>query len=240
MTKYQSTIASQFKIGLVLLLIAIVFLILTSCSEEAPPPTPPIALPELSTDNVTSIGESSAFFGGEIISDGGAQITDKGIVYSKSPSPNMTTGTSISLGAGQYSFFKLITDLTSNTKYYVRAYATNSVGTAYGDEETFTTKKKPAHFVVTSQTVTTTSYGNHVIIVTIKNDGETTGYNTKVVINALQGTTIVDTGTAFPANHGDILPGQSAADDAVFFNLTPQQAATLTFSTPVITWLSKD
>jgi hypothetical protein len=104
----------------------------------------------------------------------------------------------------------------------------------------FTTKKKPAHFITVSVVTSTTTFGSYAVDVTIKNDGESTGYNAKAVINALQGTTIIDTGMAFPANLGDILPGQSAKDQAVFFNLTPAQAASLTFSAPVITYLSKD
>ena len=78
------------------------------------------------------------------------------------------------------------------------------------------------------------------ILVTVKNDGETTGYNVGVVITALQDSVTIDTGNAYPANLGDILPGQSVQDDAAFFKLTAAQVTTITFSTPVITWLSKD
>lgn len=216
---------------------SIVFtLILSGCSKDDPaPPT----LPTVSTIDVSTITTSGAFAEGEIVTDGGTPVTKKGFVWGTSPAPSFPSP-NFSEETGSALFFSSISGLTSKTTYYLRAYAINKVGTAYGKEITFKTLAKPAHFIVTSQSNFVTDYNRPAILVTIKNDGESTGYNVGVDINALQGSTIIDKGTAFPADLGDILPGQSAQDDAVFFKLTPSQVAGLTFSTPVITWLTKN
>ena len=94
--------------------------------------------PTLTTTPVTNITINSAVCGGNIISDGGATITARGVCWSTSPNPtighNRTTD-----GSGTGSFTSNITGLQPNTTYYVRAYATNSQGTSYGEELTFTT-----------------------------------------------------------------------------------------------------
>lgn len=218
-------------------IIALVLLI--ACGEDPTPPT----VPTVTTDDITSVHHDSAHGTGTIDSDGGSPVSQHGFVWSTSPGPTVPSANSTQQGAPANSFavfFADITPLTSKTKYYVRAYATNEVGTAYGSERTFTTDAKPAHVIVTAQSNFVTSYNSPAILFTVKNDGEKTAYNISVKVNALQGSTIMDNATAFPANLGDILAGQSAQDDAVFFNLTPAQAAALTYSTPVITWLERD
>jgi uncharacterized protein (TIGR02145 family) len=94
--------------------------------------------PSLSTNSLTSITFSSAICGGTITSDGGAAITEKGVCWNTSPSPTINNSkTSDGTGAGAFS--SSITGLTYNTTYYVRAYATNSIGTSYGEEISFKT-----------------------------------------------------------------------------------------------------
>jgi uncharacterized protein (TIGR02145 family) len=92
----------------------------------------------LTTGIVSSITESSAVSGGSISNDGGTLITQRGVCYNTSPSPTTANMTIIS-GNGTGSFSCNLTGLTANTTYYVRAYATNSAGTAYGNEVSFTT-----------------------------------------------------------------------------------------------------
>jgi uncharacterized protein (TIGR02145 family) len=96
-------------------------------------------LPAISTNAPGDIAPNSAKSGGNISSDGGAQITARGIVWSTSPNPTISLSTKTTDGSGTGSFSSTLTGLTSNTLYYVRAYATNSVGTAYGNEVSFTT-----------------------------------------------------------------------------------------------------
>jgi len=95
-------------------------------------------LATLTTTAVSSISETTAISGGNITNDGGTLITQRGICYSTSPSPTTANMTIIS-GSGTGSFISNLTGLTASTSYYVRAFATNSLGTAYGNELSFTT-----------------------------------------------------------------------------------------------------
>ena len=100
-------------------------------------PTAPIVA---STTAVSNLSANSARSGGAIASDGGAAITAKGVCWSTSASPTLGVGNFTTDGTGTASFISNITGLTANTLYYVRAYATNSVGTSYGPANiTFTT-----------------------------------------------------------------------------------------------------
>lgn len=104
-------------------------------------------IPELTTNVVTSITEANAVSGGNITSDGGALVTARGICWNTTQNPTISDHKTTN-GTGIGNFTSNISGLTANTKYYIRAYATNSVGTAYGNEETFTT-------LVTVPTLTT-------------------------------------------------------------------------------------
>jgi uncharacterized protein (TIGR02145 family) len=87
---------------------------------------------------MSSIASTGASSGGNISSDGGATVSARGLVYSTSTSPTLSN-TVLTIGSGTGSFSGTLTGLTPNTTYYVRAYATNSAGTAYGNEVYFTT-----------------------------------------------------------------------------------------------------
>ena len=94
------------------------------------------------TTAVSDIAETTATSGGNIISDGGAAITARGVCWSTRPNPTTALSTKTSDGTGIGIFTSRITGLTANTFYYVQAYATNSAGTAYWEERTFLTKIK--------------------------------------------------------------------------------------------------
>ncbi len=96
--------------------------------------------PSLTTDSVTSITQTTATSGGTITSDGGLPVTERGVCWSTNPAPSISANKTSS-GSGTGSFMSNITGLSANTKYYVRAYATNSAGTSYGNERTFTTQQ---------------------------------------------------------------------------------------------------
>ncbi|HTK19213.1 MAG TPA: hypothetical protein VL442_06870 [Mucilaginibacter sp.] len=91
-----------------------------------------------STVAISSITSGSATSGGTITDDGGANITAKGICWSTSPGPTIANSKTND-GSGKETFNSALTNLESNTKYYVRSYATNLAGTAYGNEVSFTT-----------------------------------------------------------------------------------------------------
>jgi uncharacterized protein (TIGR02145 family) len=90
----------------------------------------------ITTTNITSINGNFATSGGTILSDGGASITSRGVCWSTSPNPTIADSkTTDGMGIGNYT--SNITGLTESTTYFLRAYATNSAGTAYGDEFSF-------------------------------------------------------------------------------------------------------
>jgi uncharacterized protein (TIGR02145 family) len=103
-------------------------------------------LATLTTTAVSSISETTAISGGNITNDGGTLITQRGICYGTSPSPT-TANTTIISGSGTGSFISNLTGLTASTTYYLRAYATNSAGTAYGNELSFTTSAVGSNIV---------------------------------------------------------------------------------------------
>lgn len=84
------------------------------------------------------ITDSTAISGGNIINDGGASVTVRGVCWSTSPNPTVNDSHTNN-GSGAGSFSSNITGLSINTVYYVRAYATNSQGTSYGEQKVFTT-----------------------------------------------------------------------------------------------------
>ncbi len=94
--------------------------------------------PIVATASITNITATGATSGGLVTNDGGATVTAAGVCYATTPLPTLansfTTNTPVA-GA----FISNLSALTGNTQYYVRAYATNSQGTSYGNQEVFTT-----------------------------------------------------------------------------------------------------
>ena len=131
-------------------------LIITACKKDSSSSSASSvpALPSITTSTVSNITRTSAQLGGNISSDGGASVTSRGICYNTSPNPTIANNNS-SGGTGIGTFSNIITTLTANITYYVRAYAVNSVGIAYGNEVTFATQPITIPTVVTTTTVTT-------------------------------------------------------------------------------------
>jgi hypothetical protein len=99
-------------------------------------------LPVVTTTNVATLAARTAVSGGTILSDGGATVT-RGVCWSTTANPTISNSkTSDGTGVGIYT--SNITGLLPNTTYHIRAYATNSVGTAYGSDLTFTTLNNTA------------------------------------------------------------------------------------------------
>ena len=102
------------------------------------PFTTPASTPTVVTAAISDISAFSATCGGNVSSDGGATVTARGVCWSTSQNPTISDSHTTD-GGGTGSFISNITGLTPGTTYYVRAYATNSVGTAYGDHSSFMT-----------------------------------------------------------------------------------------------------
>ena len=124
----------------------------TSYGEEKTFTTSKLA-PTVTTTEVTLITSNSAVTGGNVTSDGGANVTARGVCYSTSQNPTIN-GQHTSDGNGTGTFTSTLTGLTANTTYYVRAYATNSEGTSYGSQKTFTTQQTVTLPTVTTNNVT--------------------------------------------------------------------------------------
>lgn len=92
----------------------------------------------VTTAAASSIMVNSATSGGSVLSDGGAAITSRGVCWSTSANPAIS-GSHTTDGSGTGSFISSITGLAPGTLYHVRAYATNSTGTYYGNDLQFTT-----------------------------------------------------------------------------------------------------
>lgn len=100
--------------------------------------TMPSGLPIVVTTAATSISSNGAICGGNITSDGGYAVIQRGVCHSTTPNPT-TNGPHTSDGSGTGSFVSHLIGLSSHTTYYYRAYATNANGTVYGEERTLTT-----------------------------------------------------------------------------------------------------
>ena len=105
--------------------------------------TTAFTLATLTTSAISAITNTSANSGGSISLDGGAAVTARGVCWSTSSNPTAVLSTKTIDGSGTGSFTSSITGLLAATTYYVRAYATNSVGTAYGSQVVFTTTATP-------------------------------------------------------------------------------------------------
>jgi uncharacterized protein (TIGR02145 family) len=96
-------------------------------------------LPAVVTSEVTGVTLNTATSGGEITSDGNEAIIDKGICWNTTGDPTIAD-TKTSSGEGSDAFSGNLSGLQKGSVYYVRAYAVNSVGTAYGEQIIFSTQ----------------------------------------------------------------------------------------------------
>ncbi len=98
----------------------------------------PTCTPSVTTEAISAITANTASGGGTVTSDGGFQVTERGVCWSTSANPTLADSHT-SDGSGLGAFTSAITGLTANTTYHVRSYATNSCGTSYGEDIAFTT-----------------------------------------------------------------------------------------------------
>jgi len=97
-----------------------------------------ISPPKVTTTAVSSVTRVSAKSGGVVTSDGGSAIIERGVCWGTSPKPTISDS-KITSGSGMGSYVCQITGLTLNKTYYLRAYATSSAGTGYGQNVIFRT-----------------------------------------------------------------------------------------------------
>ena len=98
-----------------------------------------VVLPTVTTNEASGVTQTSAICGGDVTNDGGSPVTARGLCYGTSGNVTLDNSTHTVEGSGTGPFTSNLTGLTPGTSYRVRAYATNSEGTSYGDIKTFTT-----------------------------------------------------------------------------------------------------
>jgi hypothetical protein len=118
----------------------------------------PPGYPVVVTNAVSGITTSSATCGGNVTSDGGSPVLVRGNCWNTSPSPTLANSHTTN-GAGTGMFTSSLTPLSPSTTYWVRSYATNSTGTSYGNERSFTTFAGPAFSANASVSNNVTCYG---------------------------------------------------------------------------------
>ena len=137
--QYQKEIAMKRILILFMLIAGTIFVLMIGCKKTDPPiPSDTSKIPTVATKSVGNITFNSVFVYGEITADGGTAITEAGICLNETGAPTIsdnTVKTSNKLG----NFTCLAVGLKTLTNYYVRVYATNKIGTTYGETILFTT-----------------------------------------------------------------------------------------------------
>lgn len=172
-------------------------------------------LPTISTINVSTVSENTAIFGGIITSDGGYIINSRGICYAKTTNPT-TNSLVIDCGSGMGSFSNYLQNLLKDTTYYVRAYATNAIGTAYGNQISFIPSNSLQKPIVETFSVHSITTNSAITCSKITNYG---------------GSSFTGNGICYSTN-----PEPTKADNDLLYNSTGYLIVELTNLTPATTY----
>jgi hypothetical protein len=123
-----------------------------------------IVPPTVSTSNISDITDETAVCGGEVTDDGFGEITARGVCWSKNQNPTIADNITND-GSGLGSFTSDLTGLDAETTYFVRSYATNYAGTAYGEQKSFTTEEEVVYIPVPESWGFTNFTGNNATVV---------------------------------------------------------------------------
>lgn len=152
-------------------------------------------LPTVVTTEVREIGYFEATIYGEVKTDGGAIVTERGVVFSTSTNPTVSNGCKVNSGGGIGSFDCYLSSyfrghsIQENTTYYVRAYAINCKGVAYGNEVSFTTKETTLPRV-SQPVISNISYTSATVEADLLSSGGYIEANTGVVYSKLPNPTM--------------------------------------------------
>ena len=147
--------------------------------------------PTVLTLAVTDVTTTSAIVNCNVVSDGGASVTDRGVAYDTYPNPK-ATGTRCKAGTGTGKYSCILTELEDNKKYYARAYAKNDIGIEYGEEVSFTTIKELRTPKVSTGNITDIIAVSAVVTGIITDDGGKTITECGIVYNTSESPTILN------------------------------------------------
>lgn len=111
-------------------------------SSSTTPTTPTAQKPSVTTNTASSVEKTSAILNGNVSSDGGKTITQRGFYWSQIDNTPDSGDNVVTVSGTTGSFNKSISGLAENTTYYYRSFATNSEGTSTGDVVSFKTKEE--------------------------------------------------------------------------------------------------
>ena len=198
-----------------------------------------VDLPTVTTAAVTGITKVAAVSGGNVTYDGGGTVTARGLVWGSALNPTITNN-KIDGGTGLGAFVSNISGLTVSTTYHVRAFATNSAGTAYGPDVAFTTMADITKMYVVGDY---NSWGNNAnakfIISTTTSNGDAEGY-VMLKKGGLKLTT--DFSWSDPATFGDggsgklTNPGGNITVPSDGYYLIKANISKMTYSLTLTTW----
>ncbi len=156
-------------------------------------------VPSVSTSEATGISYTTAVSGGIVTADGGDKVIARGVCWSTSSGPTLVDSKTTETGTVG-TFSSTLTNLVPETKYYVKAYATNTNGTGYGREIIFTTNKTAVPLVTTVE-VTAVVQKSAITGGTIVSDN---------------GSTVVAKGVCWSKNHSPVITDSKSSSSDLF------------------------
>ncbi len=137
MKNSYSSSAKFAGVGMMGIILVVIMIVLTSCGKDILP-EPVVTSPVISTTEATAVTMTTVVTGGNISSDGGAKVTDRGICWGLTNNPSISDN-KLANGSGTGIFSSTLSGLIPGTSYHARAYAVTSLGTFYGNDVSFIT-----------------------------------------------------------------------------------------------------
>ncbi|MFO7924256.1 MAG: hypothetical protein R6U58_11245 [Bacteroidales bacterium] len=149
--------------------------------------TTELSSPTITTAEVSSVSRNTAVCGGNVTDDGGSEVTARGVIWGteENPSPSFDNADYEGFtedGTGTGEFTSNLTDLSPQNWYHVRAYATNSIGTAYGEVQSFVTQEPESGNIMKIHDITAQAEETLTVDLEILNEEEFVGFNLDITL----------------------------------------------------------